>query len=68
MGSQVKPVEDALDIGIQDLPRRFSGIDHEQDGHQAAHDVGVAVGIEGDGRRKGLGDVGNEARPGSRIP
>ena len=38
--------EDCLRVGAQDVIRRLSGVDGEQDGDQAAHDMGVAVALE----------------------
>ena len=38
--------EDCLRVGAQDVIRRLAGVDGEQDGDQAAHDMGVAVALE----------------------
>jgi hypothetical protein len=38
--------EDCPPVGAQDVIRRLAGVDGEQDGDQAAHDMGVAVALE----------------------
>src|SRR6476661_8577220 len=38
--------EDCLRVGAQDVIRRLAGVDCEQDGDQATHDMGVAVALE----------------------
>src|SRR5258708_39537815 len=42
--------EDCLRVGAQDVIRRLAGVDGEQDGDQAAHDMGVAVALEAEAR------------------
>ena len=50
-----KPVEHRKGVGGQDLARALAGIEREEDRDQPAHDVGVAVALEG--QRRAVGAV-----------